>query len=1059
MPIPLLNLDDRKFADLFEEMRTLIPRYAPEWTNHNTADPGIMLLELFAWLTEATIYRVNRVPEASKLRFLRLLGAALQPAQPASLKLTVTAVGVRELWTLPRGTVLIPNRQSGLPPLPFEILHDIIFTPRLDDAGDKQSAIVTARQMARVERENIGVGNGRPFQLFAVTKPALLLPPDPFPVRPKVYVDNIPWEFVANFQNSSADAKHFTIKLWLNKVIFGNGKQGQIPPPGASIAIDYRYAPSGQTISESELLGESKGQPDQAYRLQKPFFPVDLQATSELEPRVFVNGELWRYRPTWLEMDEGKPEFTVEPWRNAIRFGDGVHGKIPPDQAKIEISYVYTSRPALEIPTNTPFSLVKPLPTTKDMPTSLTFKAQTMIDFGSDATGIEAAKFAALDMIKPRWRTVTADDFEAIVVGREFNIARVHCLPSRNLDAADQTANQLGHVSVSVAPQARSRLQTSPEALAELLCFSPDGGRLVARTKQATTRLWDLESGRALVNHLGDIQKSTDLAFNATSQRLFTISYDEISDNVFQRVFHLWDANNGEELAASEKGSEIISAQFSPDGNHFVTISTKATHLHEARYGAHTALLSKDMPIDQVVFSTTGRLLAAAGTSKTTQIWDVLSGAKTVDLSEAGRIALMCFSQDEHQLASTDQADEHGVVRLWRTESGVQTAKFEHGASVIDLCFNRGGERLVTRDAKGAQLWNTRRKSKVANLLPSELANETVKDLAFSPDGRWLAVAYSDNFVRLWDVQRGEPFDQLKHTASVLGLAFSPSGQELAILANQQSATPNRQYLVCLWTLRTPWQEPTLLHTWSTSAAVLSQSGNWLTFVDGHLLPIWSIEGKASLSMLYLDDKDGLLSRLEAIPNSPYLFTVNEGVDAQNKSLRTVQVWHAEHVYAVKQLLNERRLVTCQHHVAGPMYTNIYIKATVVRGLPLKDATSLQREIASNALSEFFHPLRGGPERTGWPWGRNVYVSEVYQVLESVGGVDHVEALQIDTNANFSDPAGSNGRNYIKIPDDHLVNYIVCPEAITIADAGQTQMQITRQTVGASPAIEALPKG
>ena len=69
MPIPLLNLDDRKFADLFEEMRTLIPRYAPEWTNHNTADPGIMLLELFAWLTEATIYRVNRVPEASKLRF------------------------------------------------------------------------------------------------------------------------------------------------------------------------------------------------------------------------------------------------------------------------------------------------------------------------------------------------------------------------------------------------------------------------------------------------------------------------------------------------------------------------------------------------------------------------------------------------------------------------------------------------------------------------------------------------------------------------------------------------------------------------------------------------------------------------------------------------------------------------------------------------------------------------------------------------------------------------------------------------------------------------------
>jgi hypothetical protein len=74
MPIPLPNLDDRSFADLVEEMRALIPRYAPEWTDHNLSDQGIMLIELFAYLTEALIYRLNRIPEASEKRFLELLG-------------------------------------------------------------------------------------------------------------------------------------------------------------------------------------------------------------------------------------------------------------------------------------------------------------------------------------------------------------------------------------------------------------------------------------------------------------------------------------------------------------------------------------------------------------------------------------------------------------------------------------------------------------------------------------------------------------------------------------------------------------------------------------------------------------------------------------------------------------------------------------------------------------------------------------------------------------------------------------------------------------------------
>lgn len=75
MAIPRINLDNRTFDDLMEELRGLIPRYAPEWTNHNVSDPGITLLELFCWVAEGMIYRTDRIPESSRRRFLELLGS------------------------------------------------------------------------------------------------------------------------------------------------------------------------------------------------------------------------------------------------------------------------------------------------------------------------------------------------------------------------------------------------------------------------------------------------------------------------------------------------------------------------------------------------------------------------------------------------------------------------------------------------------------------------------------------------------------------------------------------------------------------------------------------------------------------------------------------------------------------------------------------------------------------------------------------------------------------------------------------------------------------------
>jgi len=74
MPIPLPNLDDRTYAELTAEARAIIPGLLPEWTNHNPSDPGIMLIELLAWLTEMTLFQLNEIPPKNIETFLGLLG-------------------------------------------------------------------------------------------------------------------------------------------------------------------------------------------------------------------------------------------------------------------------------------------------------------------------------------------------------------------------------------------------------------------------------------------------------------------------------------------------------------------------------------------------------------------------------------------------------------------------------------------------------------------------------------------------------------------------------------------------------------------------------------------------------------------------------------------------------------------------------------------------------------------------------------------------------------------------------------------------------------------------
>ena len=103
--LPKSDLDDRKFQDLVTECLLRIPRYCPEWTNYNPSDPGVTLIELFAWLTDQMMMRFNKVPRRNYIAFLEMLGVRLQPPAPAKTTLTFyLSASLPETYTIPAET-------------------------------------------------------------------------------------------------------------------------------------------------------------------------------------------------------------------------------------------------------------------------------------------------------------------------------------------------------------------------------------------------------------------------------------------------------------------------------------------------------------------------------------------------------------------------------------------------------------------------------------------------------------------------------------------------------------------------------------------------------------------------------------------------------------------------------------------------------------------------------------------------------------------------------------------------------------------------------------------
>lgn len=245
------NLDDRDFDQLVQEANRYIQSACPDWTDLSPGDPGEVLVEAFAHLTEVMIYRLNQVPDKAYIEFLRLLGVRLQPPSAARALLTFNLAKPAERpVTIPRGTRVTAARAEGAGEPP-------VFTTA--EAGEipagETSVQVTAFHCHLVEGEHAGYGTGQPGA-FITAEQVPIVARTGQELDLVVGVEAQPDELRPDTPALEHGGKSF--RIWQEVAHFANlGEQSRVYTVDR-VAGTITFAPAVRMMSEEGLLDDAR---------------------------------------------------------------------------------------------------------------------------------------------------------------------------------------------------------------------------------------------------------------------------------------------------------------------------------------------------------------------------------------------------------------------------------------------------------------------------------------------------------------------------------------------------------------------------------------------------------------------------------------------------------------------------------------------------------------------------------------------------------------------------------------------------------------------------------
>ena len=482
MTLPTPKLDDRSFQDIVNEARELIPRYCPEWTDHNLSDPGITLIELFAWMMEMLLYRVNRVPEKNFVTFLDLIGVKLMPPAAAHADLTFRLSAPQpEPVVIPGGTEVATVRTGTTEAIVFSTDHDLrivpptaiyfLVSPDGSNFQDYSDSLVRPSPLLPVFEETPKPGNafylgyqedlaGNTLAIsFRCATEGIGIDPDnpplawecwsserrtwvPLPVlrddtgglnRRGVVELALPYDFGA----ADVGLKR---AYWVRCRVTEPEPEQPMYTASPKILVTDSYTIGGTVPAThaspivGEVLGLSSGKPGQRFQVaQTPMLPLGRGETVEVETEA--GWEKWEEVPDFSDSGPDDRHFVCDPIHGEIQFGPSIrqpdgttrqYGAVPPKGARIRLSRYRVGGGTIG---NVGPGTLTVLKSSIPFVSGVTNREAAF--GGRDAETLEHAKMRGPRQLRTRNRAVTAEDFEVLALEASSSVARARCVHPR----------------------------------------------------------------------------------------------------------------------------------------------------------------------------------------------------------------------------------------------------------------------------------------------------------------------------------------------------------------------------------------------------------------------------------------------------------------------------------------------------------------------------------------------------------------------------------------------------------------------------------------------------